>query len=329
MEEQRIELLTGINMSYVEVGEPGGQTVLLLHGYTDTRRSFQDTIAHLARLRPDLRLIACDLRGHGTTSMPPAGAHRHAPECAFGIGDFAADTLAFMDAKQIRRAHLVGHSLGSFIAQEITLTRRERVGQLVLIGSAAKTAGNPVIEHMVLGELIEGAWRRALEARGLSFPQDVYELTPRDADPDAEAWLLTNWLSEPLAPPDLLARIVQETASTRLGTWIGVARAVGAIDNCERLRRLTAPTLVLWATQDAICRERPEQEELLSSLKAASRLSGLRYASKRFGERPLPPSGATEDDLGHNFLWAIPERIAGAVAEFLEQPAAQHVIRQP
>jgi pimeloyl-ACP methyl ester carboxylesterase len=41
MEEQRIELSTGISMSYVEAGDPRGPAVLMLHGYTDTRRSFQ------------------------------------------------------------------------------------------------------------------------------------------------------------------------------------------------------------------------------------------------------------------------------------------------
>ena len=329
MHEKSIELSTGISMSYVEVGNPRGEVVLMLHGYTDTRRSFAGTIAHLATLRPDLRLIAADLRGHGRTSMPPAELHRHAPERAFRLVELARDALALLDALGIRRAHLVGHSLGSFVAQEIALERPERVGQLVLIGSSAKVAGNPVIQELVLEQLLEDQWRKALEARGLAFPQDAYALTPRDIDPDAEAWLLANWVSEPLASRELLAQIAAETASMPLGAWLGVARAVLEMDNRERLRNLTTPALVLWSTQDGICPERPDQKELLAALEAASQRTGLRYAYQRYGERPLPPSGMAEDDLGHNFLWAIPEQIAAAVAAFVVDAGGTHRSASP
>ena len=319
MQDQRIELPTGISMSYVEAGDPSGQAVLMLHGYTDTRRSFQGTIEHLVRLRPDLRVIAPDLRGHGRTSMPSMHAYRHAPERAFAMADFAADLIALLDAKGVRRAHIVGHSLGSFIAQEIALTSPSRVGQLVLIGSSAKGAGNPVIEQMILGQLVEGLWGKALEARGLTFPDDAYLLTPRDVDPDVESWLVQNWLGEPLASPELLAQIAADCARIPLGTWVGVARAALKLDNRERLKALKTPALVLWAIQDAICPGSPDQETLLAALAAASERTGLHYAFQCFGARPLPPSGMTEDDLGHNFHWAIPEQVARSVAGFLER----------
>jgi pimeloyl-ACP methyl ester carboxylesterase len=271
-----------------------------------------------------LRLIVPDLRGHGRTSIPAAGAYRAAPERVFRLADFVADVLALLDAKGIARAEIVGHSLGSFIAQEIALGYPERVGQIVLIGSSAKAAGNPVITEFVLGQLIEGTWRQAIEARGLAFPQDAYELTPLEIDPNAEAWLMANWLSEPLANADLLSKIAADCARIPLGVWLGVARAAMEHDNRERLQSLTTPALVLWATQDGICPVQPDQESLLACLQAASERTGVRYESQGFGERPLPPSGMTEDDLGHNFHWAIPDQIASAVAEFLEsRPSAE------
>lgn len=321
MGDKSITLSTGISTRYFEVGDPRGQPVLFLHGYTDTRRSFSGTILHLTRRRPDLRLFIPDLRGHGTASMPSA-EHRAAPERAFRIVDFARELLAFLDAKGIERADIVGHSLGSFIAQEVALTHPERVGQIVLIGSSAKGVGNPEISELVLAQLLEDTWRKAIEARGLAFPHDAYALTPRDLDPDAEAWLVANWVTEPLASSQLLARIAGETASVRFGAWLGVARAVLEMDNRERLKELTTPALVLWSTQDGICPEHPDQVTLLASLAAAARRTGLRYASERYGERALPPSGFTEDDLGHNFHWAIPERIADAIAEFLDARVA-------
>ena len=330
MKELTISLSTGISASFTELGDPRGQPVLLLHGYTDTRRSFSETMRQLTRLRPDLRLIAPDLRGHGASSSHSAAAHREHPERAFRIEDFAADALALLDALGIERAHIVGHSLGSFVAQELALTHPARIGQIVLIGSSAKIAGNPVISELVLAQLLEVQWRNALEARGLAYPQDAYELTPRDLDPDAEAWLLANWVQEPLADRELLASIAAETASVRLGAWIGVARAVLGMDNRERLRDLSIPTLVLWSTQDAICPEHPDQLALINALEQASQRVGLDYAFERFGDKPLPPSGQTEDDLGHNFLWAIPERVAQSIAAFLApKRSARHDAQRP
>jgi pimeloyl-ACP methyl ester carboxylesterase len=309
-------------MSYLEAGDPSGPAVLMLHGYTDTRLSFQGTIEHLVRLRPDLRLIAPDLRGHGRTSMPSMHAYRHAPERAFAMSDFAADLFGLLDAKGIRRASVVGHSLGSFIAQEMALMHPSRIAQIVLIGSSAKVSGNTVIAQGVLGQIVEGTWGKALEARGMTFPDDAYLLTPLDVDPHVEPWLVQNWLNEPLARPELLAQIAADCARIPLGTWVGVARAALQMDNRERLKALKTPALVLWAIQDGICPERPDQETLIAALAAASERTGVHYAFECFGERPLPPPGVTEDDLGHNFHWAIPEQVARSVARFLERRRA-------
>jgi non-heme chloroperoxidase len=50
--------------------------------------------------------------------------------------DLAGDVLALMDALDIERATLVGHSMGSFVAQQVALASPRRVERLVLVGSA-------------------------------------------------------------------------------------------------------------------------------------------------------------------------------------------------
>lgn len=55
----------------------------------------------------------------------------------------------------------------------------------------------------------------------------------REVDPDAEAWLLANWVTEPLARRELLAAIARETARILLGSWLGVVRAVLEFNNRE------------------------------------------------------------------------------------------------
>ena len=118
-----------------------------------------------------------------------------------------------------------------------------------------------------------------------------------------------NWVVEPGTEPELLARILRETARTPLGTWIGVLRALEEHDNLERLEDLRVPTLVLWPIQDAFFPEEPDQRELRASLARAHARHGTPWAWKRYGRVPLPEAGP-QDDLGHNLQWAAPEAVA-------------------
>jgi pimeloyl-ACP methyl ester carboxylesterase len=313
-----VDLPTGISMAYVETGDPWGEPVIFLHGYTDTSRSFWPTIRHLAELRPDFRILAPDLRGHGESSMPDAEACRAEPEQCFHPADFAADVAAFMDATGIDRAHIVGHSLGSLVAQEIALEDPNSVRRLVLIATAARTRDHPVVGEFLLAGLVEGAWKEALVEKGHAFPEDVYELTPLDADSEAERWLAENWVVEVTADPAFLASVLSETARIRLGTWLGVARALNTVDNTTRLSGLLVPTLILWPTQD-VTFVAADQVELRAALEPAVQACQLRYYYKEYGQKPLPTSGLQEDDLGHNVQWGAPEAVARDLAAYLRE----------
>lgn len=316
--KQRVDLPTGISMAYVETGDPAGEPVIFLHGYTDTSRSFWPTIRHLVELRPDLRIFAPDLRGHGDSSMPAGETCPAAPQTCFGMADFAIDIVAFMDAMGIDRAHVVGHSMGSLVAQELALQAPDRVGRLVLLASAARTSDHPVIGEFLLAELVEGSWKEALIRQVHAYPQAVYELTPLDADPEAERWLIDNWVVEVTADPAFLALVLPETARTPIGTWIGVVRAMDAFDNSERLAELRVPTLVLWPTQDATF-VAADEVALKAALDQAVRACRMRYFFKEYGRKPLPASGLQEDDLGHNFHWGAPEAVAQDLAAYLRE----------
>lgn len=320
--KQSRALRTGIRLAYVEAGDPRGTPVLLLHGYTDTSRSFAPLLDRLAALRPDLRLIAPDQRGHGDSSLPGDAACPGAPERCFAVSDFAADALALLDALGIGRAHLVGHSMGSVIAQEIALAHPERVERLVLLGSAATIRDNPVARDYLLGEVIGGTWGRALAARGLRWPEAAYRLTPREVGPEALSWLAQSWVTEPLADPAYLAEIAEETARVPLGTWLGALRALLATDFAPRLERLTRPTLVLWAAQDVVFPENPDQAALRGALRRAAAASRVPMFWKRYGRRPLPADGVPAGELAHNFHWAASGEVARDLAAFLRPGGA-------
>jgi pimeloyl-ACP methyl ester carboxylesterase len=314
----RVELPTGVVLHAVERGDPRGEPVLFLHGFSDTAHSWSGTLDALEALRPDLRLVAVDLRGHGASPLPDAEACAAAPESCFRVVDFAADALAFLDARGIERAHVVGHSLGSLVAQELALTHPGRVRTVTLVGSGARTEGNALVDLLLDDVLEGGAWRRALEARGVAWPAGAYARTPLDADPAVRSWMLEHWVVEVLAPPELLAEIAHETERVPLGTWLGVMRALDRLDHRARLADLAVPTLVVWASGDEVFTT-ADQAELRDALGLASERHGTRWFWKRYGAQdPVDPRA----ELGHNPHWAAPGALAADLAAFLRDGGA-------
>ena len=327
--KQKVSLPTGVEMAYFELGAARGETLLFLHGLTDSSRSFHATMVHLTRLRPGLRLVAVDQRGHGASSMPDPERCRDVPEECFRPADYAADAIALLDHLGVETATLVGHSMGSMVSQEIALSHPERVARVVLVATSPGGELRREVSDFLLGGLIEGPWKAAVEAQGRAFPGDAYEMTPLDVDPNAEQWMADNWVTEPLADPALLAAIAPETARVKLGTWIGATRAVLGFDNRERLKGLSVPAFVAWGTQDTLT-DKGDQDRLLAALDAAAAAGRARYVWKQYGERPVDES-TPPDDVAHNLPWAVPEALAEDIAAFLEtgSPTADLVFGKP
>src|SRR5262245_26161220 len=100
-----IQLHGGPRLSYIEQGDPSGWPVVLLHGVSDSCRSFARLLPHLP---PFLRVYAISQRGHGDSERPPAG---------YGPHGLAADLAAFMELVGAAPAFVVGHSMGSSVAE--------------------------------------------------------------------------------------------------------------------------------------------------------------------------------------------------------------------
>ena len=116
-----------IELHCEETGD--GEPLVLLHGNGEDGTYFTHQIAHFSQR---FRVLALDTRGHGKS---PRG------EAPFTIRQFARDLLAFLDARGIERAHLLGFSDGGNIALVFALAHPERVGKLVLNGANLNTRG--------------------------------------------------------------------------------------------------------------------------------------------------------------------------------------------
>ena len=113
---RRIALPTGVELRYVERGDPRGEVLLFLHGFTGSWRSWA---LNLPGLAPIYHTYALTQRGHGDSAKPARG---------YRLADFAGDVTAFLDALGIARATLIGHSMGSVIAHLVAVDQPERVG---------------------------------------------------------------------------------------------------------------------------------------------------------------------------------------------------------
>jgi pimeloyl-ACP methyl ester carboxylesterase len=100
----------------------GPEHVVLIHGLGGTKSSFYETVSALA---PEYTVHSIDLPGFGASSKPG-----RAP---FDAAWFARSVVRFLDTMRIKRAHLVGNSLGGRIAIEVGLSAPERVASLSLL----------------------------------------------------------------------------------------------------------------------------------------------------------------------------------------------------
>ena len=94
----------GFRIAYDDLGE--GEPILLLHGFAaDRRLNWKATGWYELLTRAGYRVIAADARGHGQSDKP-SDPEAYRPE---GI---AGDTIRLMDHLKVRRAHLLGYSMG-------------------------------------------------------------------------------------------------------------------------------------------------------------------------------------------------------------------------
>jgi pimeloyl-ACP methyl ester carboxylesterase len=308
-----VSLPTGVTMAYLETGPADGKTVILLHGLTDSVRSWAPAMKALHEADPNLHIYALDQRGHGGSSMPSGANCPKAPQWCFMPVNFAADVVAFMNTMNISKAVIAGHSMGSMVAQELALDQPSRVEKIILVATSNATKDNAVVRDYVLKEPVMGAWKTALDAKGITSPEAVWNATPRDADPKADDWILKNWDVDPVADQSFVTSIVPETAQVKMGTWIGATSALLAYDNTERLKALTTPTLVLWGSQDAIFYKSPDQDGIIAALKS----SKAPFVWKQYGTVALPQSGYQDVEIGHNVQWDAPQQVAADILSFI------------
>lgn len=228
-----IHVGSGVHLEYVETGDPNGLPVVFLHGVTDSWGSFEGV---MGLLPASIRAIAVSQRGHGSSSQPASG---------YRMADFSRDVLSFMDAIELPAAVIVGHSMGSFVAQRFAVDHPERTRGLVLMGSAPRMAGNAVLQEVA----------SALE--GMADPIDPNYVREFQAGTLARS-----------VDPALFHAAVAESLKVPVRVWRDAFRGILETDHLAMLGRIQAPTIIFWGSCDAIF-NREEQAALRDAIPGA------------------------------------------------------------
>lgn len=221
---------------YIAAGDPAKPTLVLLHGFTDSWRSFEQI---LPLLQEHFHLIALDQRGHGDTGSDFR---------TFEVEDFAIDAIAFVAQLTALPVHLLGHSLGSVVAQRVAAAQPELVDRLILIGATDTAKDNPALVelHAALTDLSEPV--------PAAFAHDFQSSTVyQDIDTGQ------------------LAHFVAESQRVPLKVWRAVTRSL-ANDGKVVTPDIDAETLIIWGDRDGVFGN-ADQQRLLSRLRNVRHLA--------------------------------------------------------
>jgi 3-oxoadipate enol-lactonase len=229
--------VNGVNLAVEVRGE--GPAILFVHGYPLDRTIWRDQIDSLE----GYRRIAPDLRGMGQSDAPDLG---------YGMGIYAADLAALLDALGVNEVVLCGLSMGGYVIFEFLRRWRHRVRALILM------------DTRVEGDSTEG--RRARDAAAASA---------RDGGAGAVGEAL---LPKMLAPgseeraPELVDRVRRMMAATPVAGMIGALAAMRDRHDSTGLLPTLAdlPTLVLVGEDDALAP--PDAARRIATLIPGARL---------------------------------------------------------
>jgi pimeloyl-ACP methyl ester carboxylesterase len=238
---------TGIDIVYQRFGKLDAPVVLLIMGVAGQSIHWPDGFCH-ALVERGLQVIRFDNRDaglstHVTDAPPPdlrAALTGDLRSVSYTLSDMAADAVGLLGALGIRRAHVVGASMGGQIAQTMAIEHPDRIFSLTSMMSTTgnMTVGQPSRE--ALRELFAGPLAvtrdeviqqslRAMRAVGSpGYPSDEKEVAAR-------------------------AGRAYDRSYDPIGSARQAIATIASGDRTEPLRHLQVPTLVIHGLADRMC----------------------------------------------------------------------------
>ncbi|MGD1021138.1 MAG: alpha/beta hydrolase [Candidatus Sulfotelmatobacter sp.] len=235
----------GAKLYWDEQGQ--GEPVLLIMGL-----GYPSALWHRSRpvLSQHFRTVAFDNRGVGLSDVPPG---------PYAIATMAADAGAVLDAAGVSRAHIFGVSMGGMIAQEFALQYPARTCSLIL-GCTSPGGPAAVRAERNVSNILMASGMTLEQAREAILPYIYDADTPREKI-EEDLNLRRKWLAS-------------------MEGYTAQLQAILAWEGYTRIAQITAPTLVIHGTSDALvpC----ANGELIASLIPNAKLVLIEHASHLF-----------------------------------------------
>ncbi len=212
--------INGVDIYFEQHGE-AGEPLVLMHGYTGDITDWRFQVPEFSRTH---RVLMMDHRGHGRSDAPRERE-------SYTIEQMASDALALTDSLGLERYHLVGHSMGGAIAQEMALSRPGRLMSLTL-HDTAHSFDLPSNETMAnfRAERFRAAEEEGMEAAA-AIPYPVPE--------------------PPFMPEERLEETRERLAAMSVDAFIGAWNALRSWPGtADRLSEIKARTMVIYGDLD-------------------------------------------------------------------------------
>lgn len=209
--------VAGVRLAYQRRGV--GPALLLLHGAVCDGRVWR---VELESFADAFTVVAWDAPGCGGSSDPPE---------QFRMADYAECLADFIDALELGRTHVLGHSWGSTLALELCRRRPSMVRSLVLVGAYAGWAGS----------LPPNEVRKRLE-----FALRVADLGSNAFQPTSMSGLFADAM-----PADRARELAMIMSEIRPAGTRTMAHALAEADLRDALPGIEVPTLLLYGEADA------------------------------------------------------------------------------
>jgi pimeloyl-ACP methyl ester carboxylesterase len=216
--------VTGVKLHVRDSGPKSAPAVILIHGFGASLHTWEPWAKVLAA---DHRVIRFDLPGSGLSSPDPTGNYTDARSIQV--------LIALMDKLGVAKASIVGNSIGGRMAWTFAATHPERVDKLVLVspdgfasrgfeyGKPPEVTGTMKLMRYVLPKFVL-----------------KMSLKPAFADPNFLTDELTNRYFDLMLGEGSREALLARMAQTAL------------VDPVPLLKRIQAPTLLLWGEQDHV-----------------------------------------------------------------------------
>ncbi|MDQ6722802.1 MAG: alpha/beta hydrolase [Thermoproteota archaeon] len=260
-----------ISIAYKSFGN--GEPILLISGSGNVMDVWP--LSLLQKLSLNHQVVIFDNRGVGNTTsgIKP-----------FSIEQFTNDTVGLMDVLKIKRADILGFSMASFIAQQLTITHPEKVNRLILYGASCGGQEGIPQSPSVIKSLSDFVYNRTLDVNAflsVTFPPEYVKKNPN--------YIQAFPKTSEIIPSSTLIQQFNINEKWLARNWDGV---------CGQITKIYQPTLIITGTEDVAV---PSANSLI----LVEKIPGAWLAQIK--------------DAGHGLMFQYPEIFSTIVETFLKE----------